>query len=79
MEPEGATERRDLEIDMVSNLELEVSPTVTCIALLSALGNPQFFLHLSYSLLGLLDLSRAEEHSLSYLGPHQQGSALPPV
>jgi hypothetical protein len=79
MEPEGAVERRDLEIDMVSNLELEVSPTVIYIALLSALGNPQIFLHLSYSLLSLLDLSKAKEHSLSYLGPHQQGSALPPI
>jgi hypothetical protein len=79
MEPEGAAERRDIEIDMVSNLELEVSPTVICIALLSALGNPQIFSHLSYSLLDLLDLSRAKEHSLSYLRPHQWGSALPPV
>jgi hypothetical protein len=64
---------------MVSNLELEVSPMVIYIALLSALGNPQIFSHLRYSILGLLDLSRAEEHSLSYLRPHQQGSALPPV
>jgi hypothetical protein len=79
MEPEGATERRDLEIDMVSNLELEVSPMVICIALLLALGNPQILSYMSDSLLGLLDLSRAKEHSLSYLGPHQRGSALPPV
>jgi hypothetical protein len=79
MEPEGATERRDLEIDMVSNLELEVSPMVICIALLLALGNPQIFLHLSYPLLGLLDLSRAKEHLLTYFGPHQWGSAFPPV
>jgi hypothetical protein len=79
MKLESATERRDLEVDMISNLELEVSSTVICIALLSALGNPQIFSHLSYSLLGLLDLSRAKEHSLSYLGPHQRGSALPPV
>jgi hypothetical protein len=79
MKLKSATERRDLEIDMVSNLELEVSPTVICIALLSALGNPQILSYLSDSLLVLLDLSRAKEHSLSYLGPHQRGSALPPV
>jgi hypothetical protein len=79
MKLESAMERRDLEIDMVSNLELEVSPMVICVALLSALGNPQILSYLSDSLLGLLDLSRAEEHSLSYLGPHQRGYALPPV
>jgi hypothetical protein len=79
MKSESATERRDLEVDMVSNLELEVSPMVICIAFLSALCDPQIFSHLSYSLFGLFDLSRAKEHSLSYLGPHQQGSALPPV
>jgi hypothetical protein len=79
MELESAIERRDLEVDMVSNLELEISPMVIYIALLSALGNSQIFSHLSYSLLGLLDLSRAKKHSLSYLGPHQWGSALPPV
>jgi hypothetical protein len=79
MELESAIERRDLEVDMVSNLELKVSPTVICIALLSALGNSQIFSHLSYSPLGLLDLSRTKEHSLSYLRPHQRGFALPPV
>jgi hypothetical protein len=79
MKPKSATERRDLEVDMVSNPELEVSSTVIYIALLSALGNPQIFSHLGYSLLGLLDLSRAEEHLLSYLGPHQRGPALPPI
>jgi hypothetical protein len=79
MELESAMERRDLEVDMVSNLELKVSSTVICVALLSALGNPQILSYLSDSLLGLLDLSRAKEHSLSYLRPHQRGSALPPV
>jgi hypothetical protein len=67
MEPEGATEWRDLEIDMVSNLELEVPPTVICIAFLSTLCDPQVFSHLSYSLFGLFDLSRAEECSLTNL------------
>jgi hypothetical protein len=79
MKPESATERRDLEVDMVSNLELEVSLTVIYIAFLSALCDPHIFSHLSYSLFGLFDLSRAEEHSLTYLRPHQRGSALPPV
>jgi hypothetical protein len=40
MEPKGATERRDLEIDMVSNLELEVPLTVICVAFLLALFDP---------------------------------------
>jgi hypothetical protein len=79
MKLESATERRDLEIDMVSKPELKVSLKVICIALLSALGNPQILSYLSDSLLSLLDLSRAEEHSLSYLRPHQWGSALPHV
>jgi hypothetical protein len=79
MKPKSAMEWQDLEIDMVSNLKLEVSPTVICIGLLSALGNPQILTYLSDSLLGPLDLSRAKEHSLSYLRPHQWGSALPPV
>jgi hypothetical protein len=65
MEPKSATERRNLDIDVVSNLELEVSPTVICVALLSALCYSQIFSHLSYSLFGLFDLSRAEERSLT--------------
>jgi hypothetical protein len=67
MEPEGATERRDLEIDIVSDLELEVPPTVICVAVLSTLCDPQILSHLSYSLFGLFDLSRAEECSLTNL------------
>jgi hypothetical protein len=40
MKSDGASEWRDLEIDIVPNLKLEVSPTVICITLLSTLGNP---------------------------------------
>jgi hypothetical protein len=40
MKSDGASEWGDLEIDIVLNLKLEVSPMVICITLLLALGNP---------------------------------------
>jgi hypothetical protein len=40
MKSDGTSEWGDFEIDIVPNLKLEVSPTVICITLLSALSNP---------------------------------------
>jgi hypothetical protein len=57
----GASEWGNFEIDIVPNLKLEVSPTVICITLLSALGNPKVFSHLGDSFFGIFDLCRAKE------------------
>jgi hypothetical protein len=61
MEPDGASEWGDLEIDIVPNLELEVSTPVICVTLLSALGNPQVLSHLGDSFFSLLDLCGTKE------------------
>jgi hypothetical protein len=61
MKSDGASEWGDLEIDMVPNVKLEVSPTVICVALLLALGNAQVFSHLGDSFFGIFDLCRAKE------------------
>jgi hypothetical protein len=61
MESDGASKWGDLEIDIVPNLKLEVSSTVICITLLSALGNPQVFLHLGNSFFDIFDLRGAKE------------------
>jgi hypothetical protein len=58
---DGASEWGNFEIDIVPNLKLEVSPTVICITLLSALGNPQVFSHLGDSFFGIFDLCGAKE------------------
>jgi hypothetical protein len=67
MESNSASEWRDFEIDIVPNLKLEVSPTVICVTLLSALGNPQLLSHLDDSFLGIFDFCGAKECSLSHL------------
>jgi hypothetical protein len=61
MKSDGASEWGNLEIDIVPNLKLEVSLTVICITLLSALGNPQVFSHLGDSFFGIFDLCGAKE------------------
>jgi hypothetical protein len=61
MESDGASEWGDLEIDIVPNLELEVSPMIICITLLSALGDPQILSHLGNPFFGIFDLGRAKE------------------
>jgi hypothetical protein len=61
MKSDGTSEWGDLEIDIVPNLKLEVSPTVICITLLSALGNPQVLSYLSYSFFGIFDLCGTKE------------------
>jgi hypothetical protein len=61
MKSDGASEWRDFEIDIVPNLKLEVSPTIICITLLSALGNPQVLLHLGDSFFNIFDFCGAEE------------------
>jgi hypothetical protein len=61
MKSDGTSEWGDLEIDIVPNLKLEVSPTIICITLLSALGNPQVLLYLGYSFFGIFDLCGTKE------------------
>jgi hypothetical protein len=61
MKSDGASEWGDLEIDIVPNLKLEVSMTVICVTLLSALSNPQVFPHLGDSFFGIFDLCGAKE------------------
>jgi hypothetical protein len=61
MKFDGTSEWGDLEIYIVPNLKLEVSPTVICVALLSALGNLQVFSHLGDSFFGIFDLCGAKE------------------
>jgi hypothetical protein len=61
MKSDDASEWGDLEIDIVPNLKLEVSLTVICITLLSALGNPQVLSHLGDSFFGIFDLCGAKE------------------
>jgi hypothetical protein len=61
MKFDGALEWGDLQIDIVPNLKLEISPTVICITLLSALSNPQVFSHLGNSFFGIFDLCGAKE------------------
>jgi hypothetical protein len=60
MKSDGASEWGYFEIDIVPNLKLEVSPTVICITLLSALGNPQVLSHLGYSF-GIFDICETKE------------------
>jgi hypothetical protein len=40
MKSDGTSEWGDFEIAIVPNLKLEVSPTVICVTLLPALGDP---------------------------------------
>jgi len=61
MKSDSASEWGDFEIDIVPNLKLEVSPTVICVAFLSALGNPQVLSHLGDSFFGFFDLRGAKE------------------
>jgi hypothetical protein len=61
MKYDSASEWGYFEIDIVPDLKLEVSPTVICVTLLSALGNPQVFLHLGNSLFDIFDLCGAKE------------------
>jgi hypothetical protein len=61
MKPDGASECGDLEVDIVTNLELEISMPIICVTLLSALSNSQALSHLCNSFFGLLDLYRAKE------------------
>jgi hypothetical protein len=61
MKSDGAPEWGDFEIDIVLDLKLEVSPTVICVALLPALGDPQVFSHLGDSFFGIFGLCRAKE------------------
>jgi hypothetical protein len=61
MKSDGTLEWGDFEIDIVPNLKLEVSPTIICITLLSALGNPQVFSHLGNSFFGIFDLCGTKE------------------
>jgi hypothetical protein len=61
MKFDGASEWGNFEIDIVPNLKLKVSPTVICITLLSALGNPQVFSHLGDSFFDIFDLCEAKE------------------
>jgi hypothetical protein len=61
MKFDGASEWGNFEIDIVPNLKLKVSPTVICVTLLSALGNPQVFSHLGDSFFGIFDLCGAKE------------------
>jgi hypothetical protein len=61
MKSNGTSEWGDFEIDIVRNLKLEVSPMVICVALLSALDDPQVFSHLGDSFFGIFDLCRAKE------------------
>jgi hypothetical protein len=66
MEPNGASEWGDFEVDIVPNFELKVSSPIICVTLLSALSNSQILSHLGDSF-GILDLCRAKERSLSHL------------
>jgi hypothetical protein len=61
MKSDGTSEWGDIEIDIVPNLKLDVSPTVICVTLLSALGNPLVFSHLCDSFFGIFDLCGAKE------------------
>jgi hypothetical protein len=61
MKFDGASEWGNFEIDIVPNLKLKVSPTVICVTLLSALGNPQVLSHLGDSFFGIFDFCEAEE------------------
>ena len=66
MEPDGASEWGDFEVDIVPNFELKVSSPVICVTLLSSLGNSQILSHLGDSFFGILDLCGAKEQSLSH-------------
>jgi hypothetical protein len=61
MKSDGTSEWGDFEIDIVPNLKLEVSLTIIYVALLSALGDPQVFSHLSDSFFGIFDFCGAKE------------------
>jgi hypothetical protein len=61
MKSDGTSEWGDFEIDIVPDLKLEVSPTVICITLLSALGNPQVLSYLGYSFFSIFDLCGTKE------------------
>jgi ABC-type molybdate transport system permease subunit len=61
MKSDGTSEWGDFEIDIVPYLKLEVSPTVICVTLLSALGNPQVLSHLSDSFFSIFNFCGAKE------------------
>jgi hypothetical protein len=61
MKSNGTSEWGDFEIDIVPNLKLKVSPTVICVALVPALGDPHVFSHLGDSFFGIFDLCGAKE------------------
>ena len=65
MEPDGASEWGDFELDLVPNFELNVSSPVICVTILSTLGNSQILSYFGDSF-GILDLCGAKEQSLSY-------------
>jgi hypothetical protein len=66
MEPDGASEWGDFEVDIVPNFKLKVSLPAIYVALLSALSNSQVLSHLGDSFFGILDLCGAKEQPLSY-------------
>jgi hypothetical protein len=66
MEPDGASEWGDFEVDIVPNFELEVSTPVICVTLLLDLCNPQILSHLGDSF-SILNLGGAKEQPLSHL------------
>ena len=61
MEPNGALEWGDFEVDIVPNFELKVSLPFFCITLLSTLSNSKILSYLGDFFLGILDLSGAKE------------------
>ena len=61
MEPDGALELGDFEVDIVVNFKLKVSSPFICVTLLSALSNSQILSHLGDSFFGVLDLYEAKE------------------
>ena len=65
MEPDGASELGDFEVDIIPNFELKVSSPFICVPLLSALSNSQILSYFGDSF-GILDLCGAKEQSLSY-------------
>jgi hypothetical protein len=61
MEPDGASEWGDFEVDIVPNFELKISTPVIYVTLLTAFSNSQILSHLGDSFFGILDLCEAKE------------------
>jgi hypothetical protein len=72
MEPNGASEWGNFEVDIVPNFELSVSLPVICVTLLLALRDSQILSHLGDSF-SILDLWGGAKNYLSPTSDHIRG------